>query len=71
MLSFLSVTTRPNILFTIHQCTRFSTNPSKEHEEAVKRIGRYLKWKNSKGIILKSDISKNFEVYMDVDFARS
>ena len=71
MLNFLAATTRPDILFAVHQCARFSTNPGKEHEEAVKRIGRYLKRTKTKGMVFKSDLNKHFEVFVDADFAGS
>jgi hypothetical protein len=43
---------RPDISCAIHQCARFSSNPRKEHGEAVKRIGRYLKGTRNLGFIM-------------------
>ena len=71
MLSYLSATTRPDILFAVHQCARFCSSPMRSHEEAVKRIGRYLKRTKNKGIIFKFDASKGIEVFVDADFAGS
>ena len=41
-LNFLEKSTRPEIAYAVHQCTRFCANPKKSHAEAVKQIGRYL-----------------------------
>ena len=68
-MSYLANSIRPNILFTVHQCARFSSNPKKSHKEAVKRIGCYLKCTKEKGIIFKFDATKWIEVFMDADFA--
>ena len=71
MMNFLAATTRPDILFAVHQCARFSINPGKEHEEAVKRIARYLKRTKDKGMIFQADLNKFFEIFVDADFAGS
>ena len=52
MLNYLAASTRPDVLFAVHQCARFLTNPKLSHERAVKRIVRYLKGTKDKGIIL-------------------
>ena len=44
-INYLSGTTRPDILFSVHQCAKYSLYPKQSHKEAVKRIGRYLKKK--------------------------
>ena len=41
-LSYLCRNTRPDIEFAVHQCARFQSNPKRAHEEAIKRICRYL-----------------------------
>ena len=71
MLSYLAATTRPDILFAVHQCARFCSSPMRSHEEAVKRIGRYLKRTRNKGIIFMFNVSKGIEVFVDADFAGS
>jgi hypothetical protein len=43
-------------------------NPKKEHGEAIKWLGRYLKGTCNKGLILKPDGVSGLEVYVDVDF---
>jgi len=71
MMSYLASTSRPDILFAVHQCARFSSCPKKSHEEAVKRIGRYLKRTKDKGMIYEFDPTKGIEVFVDADFAGS
>ena len=69
MLNYLAASTRPDILFAVHQCVRFAANPKLSHERALKRIVRYLKGTKDKGIILKPDPSKGVQCFVDADFA--
>ena len=69
MLNYLAASTRPDILFAVHQCARFSTNPKLSHERAVKRIVRYLKGTKDKGIILRPNPQEGIKCYVDADFA--
>ena len=41
-LNFSEKSTRPDISYTVHQCTHFMSNPKKSHGEAIKCIGQYL-----------------------------
>jgi hypothetical protein len=69
MLNYLAASTRPDCLFAVHQCARFSANPKLSHERAVKRIIRYLKGTKDKGVILTPDETKGIQCYVDADFA--
>jgi hypothetical protein len=69
MLTYLSMTSRPDIAFAVHQCARFSTCPRRIHEIAVRRICRYLHGTKDKGYILKPTSSRNLNCYVDADFA--
>ena len=69
MLSYLASISWPEILFSVHQYTRFCANPMRSHEESVKRIGRYLKRTKDKGINFTFDATKGIEVFVDADFA--
>ena len=69
MLNYIANCTRPDISFATHQCARFSNNPKRSHETAIKRIGRYLKLTRDKGIILKVNRNLGLECYVDADFA--
>jgi hypothetical protein len=70
-LSYLHHMIRPDLTFSVQQCARFSNNPSKEHEEAVKRICRYLLRTKDKGLVLKPDASRGLECFVDADWAGS
>ena len=54
-MNYISGTTRPDILFAVHQCAKYSIDPKQSHEEAVKRIGRYLKKTKDKGLVFTSN----------------
>ena len=66
-----ATSTRPDIAFAVHQCTKFNANPKRCHKEAVKRIGRYLRRTQDKGLILKSDKTQCLDCFVDADFAGS
>ena len=55
----------------VHQAAKFSKNPKKSHGTAVKRTVKYLKGTDDMGLILKPDLSKGLEVYVDEVFAGS
>jgi hypothetical protein len=72
MMLYLSSNSRPDITFAVSQCARFSQAPRRSHEEALQRIGRYLKGTRDKGLILhpaKDDETFSIDVYVDADFA--
>ena len=52
MLLYLSGHSRPDIAFAVHQCARYTFRPTRKHELALIRIGRYLKGTMDKGLIL-------------------
>jgi hypothetical protein len=68
-LNFLTASTRPELQMAVHQCARFSANPKLSHEQAVKRIIRYLKRTPNEGLILKPDLTRGLECHVDADFA--
>ena len=67
-MNYLEKSSRPDIAYATHQCTRFSSNPKIEHSNAVKRIGRYLRGTRTKGIYLKPN-GDNFTVWADADYS--
>jgi hypothetical protein len=69
MLNYLAASTRPDCLYAVHQCARFSADPRLSHERAVKRIIRYLKGTKDQGIILTPNKEKGIQCYVDADFA--
>jgi Reverse transcriptase (RNA-dependent DNA polymerase) len=67
-LNYLEKGTRADISYISHQCARFAVSPKKEHGEAIKWLGRYLKGTRDEGLILKPDGKSGLEVYVDADF---
>ena len=54
----------------VHQCARYSHNPKASHEEAVKRICRYLKGTRDEGLIFNTggDLLQ-LDCFVDANFA--
>jgi hypothetical protein len=69
MLLYLSGHTRPDIAFAVHQCARYTFRPTRRHEKALLRIGRYLKGTLGKGIIFDTSHDLHLDCYPDADFA--
>ena len=78
MLNYLVNCTHPELSFAVHQCARFCNDPKRVHEQAVKRIIRYLlstqasftgKDKAPQGILFKPDKTKSIDTYVDASFA--
>ena len=70
-LSYLQAMIRPDITMAVQQCARFCNNPQQEHEQAVKRICRYLLKTKDEGLIMKPDKTRGLECYVDADWAGS
>jgi hypothetical protein len=68
-LNYLERGSRSDISYAVHQCARFTTDPKKEHGEAVRWLARYLKGTKDKGTILRPNKGENMVVYVDADFA--
>ena len=68
MLGYLE-TTRSDISYAVHQCTRFSTAPKVEHGKAINWLTRYLKGTRNKGTIFRPYSKRGLEVFVDADFA--
>jgi hypothetical protein len=60
---------RPDISFATHQCARYTHFPKQSHEDALQRIGRYLKGTLGKGLIFNPSESLKIDCYPDADFA--
>lgn len=70
MLLYLTGHTRAEMAYAVNCAARYMFAPRASHEQALKRIGRYLKATRGKGMILKpsGDILK-IDDYPDADFA--
>ena len=60
---------RPDISFAVHQCARYTFSPTRRHEKALIRIGRYLKGTQDNGLILTPSHQLKLDCYPDADFA--
>ena len=69
MLLYLQGHTRPDIAFAVNQCARYAFSPKHSHEEALKRIGRYLLGTRDKGIYMLPNKTLQIDCYVDADFA--
>ena len=68
-LNYLGQTMRPDIVYTVHQVAKHSSDPRKEHGEAIIFIVKYLKATRPIGLCFKPDPMKGFKCYCDTDFA--
>ena len=72
MMGYLQANSRLDISFAVAQCARFAHKTKRSHEEALERIGQYLKGTMDQGMILKPvSLSEEFriDIYVDADFA--
>jgi len=70
MLLYLSGHTRPNIDFAVNCCARYMFSPRKSHEVAIKRLVRYLKLTEDRGLIINPNTDLfRMDAYPDADFA--
>ena len=59
MLLYLSGHLRPNIAYAVNCDVRYMFCPKRSHEEALKRIGRYLKATRDQGLVLNPICDKD------------
>jgi hypothetical protein len=67
-LNFLEKSTRPDLSYASHQCARFSSDPKREHGNAIKWLGRYLLGTKDKGLIYRPKAGKGLELWVDASF---
>ena len=65
-LIYLSISTRPDISYTVGNLAKFSSKPTKIHWMALKRVLRYLKSTTNYGISEESNVCVGFS---DADWA--
>jgi spore germination protein GerM len=61
--------TRPDIQFSVRLCTRFQASPRTSHQQAVKRIFRYLRRTPDFGLLYSTSSSLALHGFSDADFA--
>ena len=70
MLQYLQGHSRPDIMYAVSQCSRYTHNPRHSHEMALEHIGQYLKYTQDEGLVLKpSHDNLNVDCFVDADFA--
>ena len=69
MLMYLCSNAHPEIQYAVHQCARFTHCPRASHEEAIKRICRYLKGVGNNGLSFSKSNNLDLNLYVDADFA--
>lgn len=69
MLMYLANNPHPDITFAVHQCARFTHSTKQSHENAVKKIIRYLKGTSQHGMTLTPTKEMTVDCYVDADFA--
>ena len=67
-LNYLAQTSRPDIIFAVHQLARYSSDPKEAHGTAIMYLCMYLNKTRNLGLMFKPDSSKGFECYADADF---
>lgn len=67
MLLYLCGHSRPDISFAVHQCARYTFAPTRRHEKALIRIGRYLLGTQDKGLILAPSDNLKLDCYPDAE----
>ena len=68
MLAYLTGHSRPELAFATSQVARFVHCPRRSHEEALERIGQYLRNTTTEGLVLRPTDILNIDCYVDADF---
>jgi hypothetical protein len=68
-LNYLAQTTRPYIMYAMHQIAKYLSDPRQLHGEAILYLVRYLKKMHNLGLKFKPDPKKGFECYCGADFS--
>ena len=67
-LIYLTTHTRPDLAFSVYNCARHMSNPSKEHFTAVNRIFKYLNYTEENGLYFYSATAPILLGYTDADW---
>ncbi len=68
-LIYLVTGTRPDLAFSVRRLSQHLENPQKQHWSAVKRILRYLKGTETRGILFDGNKGMEITGYSDSDYA--
>ena len=64
ILLYLQNHSRPELMFAVSQCARYTYCSKLSHEKVLKRIGRYLKGTRTKGLIMKPNKDLNIDCFV-------
>ncbi len=67
--NYLAQTTRPDIMYAMHQIAMYSSDPRQTHGETILYLVCYLKKMRDLGLKFKPDSKKGFECYCDADIS--
>ncbi len=68
-LNYLAQTSRPDIMYAIHQIAKYSSDPREPHGEAIIYLVWYLMGSKNIGIGFSSNAIKGFECYCDANLS--
>ena len=68
-LNYVAQTSRPDIVFAVHQLAKYSSDPREPHGDALLHLIRYLKKTREIGIRFSPLPDRGFDCYCDADFA--
>ena len=68
-LNYVGQTSRPEIMYAVHQLAKYSSNPREPHGEALLYLIRYLKLTRDIGLHFSPNSNRGFDCYADADFA--
>ena len=61
-LLWLAIMTRPDIAYSVNKCSRYASNPAPNHDDAAKRIVRYLAGTRDLGIKFAPNLEQSGEL---------
>jgi hypothetical protein len=67
-LNYLEKSAIGYITISVHPSALYMSQPMRIHDEAVRRIGRYLLGTQDKGFLVQSDTHQSFECYVDAEY---
>lgn len=68
-LMYLAIATRPDICYAVSNASRYLERPSHMHENAAKRIVKYIKGTSDLGLLYRSDGTRRIIGFSDADYA--
>ena len=68
MLMYLETNSRPDIVYAVNQCARFTHNHTNSNATGIKRILRYLKATRTKGMTIQPTNNHDVYYFVDADF---